>query len=66
VFDNPTTVLRPTDIFDKVTKFSQNAKEVVVQSGDLVLFPSWVWHYTDPNTSGKRCVVSFDAQISKT
>ncbi|MGY8868296.1 MAG: putative 2OG-Fe(II) oxygenase, partial [Methylophagaceae bacterium] len=33
------------------------------QSGDLVLFPSWVYHYTTPNQSGKRCVISFDTQI---
>ena len=63
VFDNPTTVLRPTDIWDNNTKYSEPAKEIVVQSGDLVLFPSWIYHYTDPNTSGKRCVISFDTQF---
>jgi len=63
VLDNPTTVLRPTDIWDNITKYSEPAKEIVVQSGDLVLFPSWIYHYTDPNTSGKRCVISFDTQF---
>jgi uncharacterized protein (TIGR02466 family) len=62
-FDNPTMVLRPTDIWDEVTKYSEPGKEIVVQSGDLVLFPSWVYHYTTPNQSGKRCVISFDTQI---
>jgi|TARA_B110000977_G_C10805583_1_gene388149 uncharacterized protein (TIGR02466 family) len=63
VFDNPTMVLRPTDIFNNISKYSEPAKEIVVQSGDLVLFPSWIYHYTDPNTSGKRCVISFDTQF---
>tara|TARA_B110000240_G_C13340062_1_gene385114 strand:+ start:137 stop:715 length:579 start_codon:yes stop_codon:yes gene_type:complete len=63
VFDNPTIVLRPTDVWNDITKYSEPAKEIVVQSGDLVLFPSWIYHYTDPNTSGKRCVISFDTQF---
>lgn len=64
VFDNPTIVLRPTDIFNNITNYSEPAKEIVVKSGDLVLFPSWVYHYTDPNRSGKRCVISFDTQFN--
>lgn len=63
VFDNPIMILRPTDIFNQVTKYSEAGKEIIVAPGDLVLFPSWVYHYTDPNTSGKRCVISFDTQI---
>ena len=63
IFDNPTMVLRPTDIFNQSTKYSTVATEIFVKSGDLVLFPSWIYHYTDPNTSGKRCVISFDTQF---
>jgi len=64
VFDNPIDVLRPTDIFNNISKYSETAKEIIVKSGDLVLFPSWIRHYTDPNISGKRCVISFDTQIN--
>lgn len=64
VFDNPIDVLRPTDIFNNMSKYSEPAKEIIVRSGELVLFPSWIKHYTDPNTSGKRCVISFDTQIN--
>lgn len=64
IFDNPTMVLRPTDIFNQSNKYSEAGKELIVASGDLVLFPSWIYHYTDPNTSGKRCVISFDTQIN--
>ena len=64
VFDNPTDVLRPTDVFDNITKYAEPAKEIAVKTGELVLFPSWVYHYTDPNRSGKRCVISFDTQFN--
>jgi uncharacterized protein (TIGR02466 family) len=63
IFDNPTIVLRPTDVFNKVSKYSEAGKELIVSSGDLVLFPSWIYHYSYPNNSGKRCVISFDTQI---
>lgn len=65
VFDNPTMILRPTDLFNQANKYSEAGKEIIVSSGDLVLFPSWIYHYTDPNTSGKRCVISFDTQIKE-
>ena len=63
VFDNPIDPLRPTDIFNNLTRYAEPAKEIRVSPGDLVLFPSWIKHYTDPNISGKRCVISFDTQI---
>ena len=63
IFDNPTTVLRQADIFDNITKYSEAGNKIPVKAGDLVLFPSWVYHRTDTNTSGKRCVISFDTQI---
>ena len=63
VFENPTIVLRPTDMWHNTTKYTENAKEIAVQAGDLILFPSWVYHFTDPNISGKRCVISFNTQF---
>lgn len=62
IFENPTMVLRPTDPIISATNYSTQAKGVPVQQGDLVLFPSYMYHWTDPNNSGKRCVVSFNSQ----
>jgi len=63
IFENPLLPLRSTDIYNNNTDYSTEGRIIEVRSGDLVLFPSWVYHYTTPNQSGKRCVISFDTQI---
>ena len=57
-------VLKPTDISnDNITKYNSRGKEVDVSSGSLLLFPSWMFHFTKKNTSGKRIVISFDTKL---
>ena len=64
LFENPVSVLKPTDVSsEKITEYNSRGKEVLVTSGSLILFPSWMFHYTKKNTSGKRIVISFDTKI---
>lgn len=64
LFENPMEVLKPTDISnDNITKYNSRGKEVDVSSGSLLLFPSWMFHFTKKNTSGKRIVISFDTKL---
>lgn len=63
LFENPVSVLKPTDeSSENITEYNSRGKEVHVSSGSLLLFPSWMFHYTNRNNSGKRVVISFDTK----
>jgi uncharacterized protein (TIGR02466 family) len=63
VLENPTMVLRPTDPIISPTEYSTQAKAIPISPGTLLLFPSYMYHWTDPEPVGKRCVVSFNTQV---
>lgn len=63
LFENPVSVLKPTDESNgQITEYNSRGKEIHVSSGSLLLFPSWMFHYTNKNDSGKRIVISFDTK----
>lgn len=37
--------------------------EIEPKEGQLVLFPSWMWHGTNPFSSGERLTVAFDVSV---
>jgi hypothetical protein len=39
--------------------------EIEPRVGQLVLFPSWLWHGTRPFPSGERLTVAFDIKMSQ-
>jgi|MDTC01.1.fsa_nt_gb uncharacterized protein (TIGR02466 family) len=63
VLENPTMVLRSTDPIISPNNYSTQAKTITVKAGTLILFPSYMYHWTTPNKNGKRCVVSFNSFI---
>ena len=64
---NPNTINR--DKFPKQvnrTEFNRNVAQINVEEGDLLIFPSYLPHYVEPNKSDEdRIVVSFNIDILK-
>ena len=51
---------------DNFTKFSASTNFVTPEAGKLVLFPSWLEHYVEPNLSvNERISVAFNISIGK-
>ena len=46
--------------FKKVTEFNTENYFFKPQTGDLILFPSWLMHSSDKNNSSSRIVLSFN------
>ena len=67
VVTNPNTVNR--DRFPKQVnraEFNRNVAHINVEEGDLLIFPSYLPHYVEPNKSDEdRVVVSFNIDILK-
>jgi|TARA_B110000495_G_C22979734_1_gene575810 uncharacterized protein (TIGR02466 family) len=62
-FENPTATLNSIWPIVDPSEWNVEGKAIGVKQGMLVLFPSWMYHYTTANTSGTRCVVSFNTYV---
>ncbi len=60
VFGSPILGPKMSEIHNQATEYTANEMEVDVRTGFLVLFPSWLYHYTIPNPSLKRVTLSFN------
>ena len=60
IFESPLRPLRMNDVFDAQNSFSSYFASCKPRTGLLLIFPSWLEHKTDPNTSSKRITVSFN------
>lgn len=59
-FKNPLLPYKMNDLHTSTdSEFSSPGVQFPPESGNLVLFPSWLEHETD-NETGKRCVLSFN------
>ena len=56
LIENP----NPPELWNNLTKYNPIVEEIIVQQNDLLLFPSRLYHTTDPNESSKRVCVSFN------
>lgn len=63
VFDNPLNMFRVNEISVYKTDYNTHDYKFNVSTGDLILFPSWIMHYTENNFSDERYVISFDTRI---
>lgn len=57
---NPTKIYKMNELYDNITNYSTNDCTIDAYAGKLIIFPSWLEHYTDINESEKRVVVSFN------
>ena len=60
VFESPIRTPRMAEIHNKATDFTANNMEFEPKSGMLILFPSWLYHYSLPNKTAKRITISFN------
>ena len=49
-----------SEIHAKATEYTADEMEFDVRTGFLILFPSWLYHYTKPNPTEKRITMSFN------
>lgn len=63
-FVNPLTPFRMTEIYNYDTPYSAYSQNVECIEDLMVLFPSWLEHYTEENTTSNRTVISFNTMIS--
>jgi|SRR6056300_286634 uncharacterized protein (TIGR02466 family) len=61
-FINPLKPFRMTEIHTHQTPYSCFDQDVECLEDLMILFPSWLEHYTNENTTQKRTVVSFNTK----
>tara|TARA_R110000772_G_scaffold426_6_gene1545 strand:- start:3945 stop:4502 length:558 start_codon:yes stop_codon:yes gene_type:complete len=62
IFENPFYKFRGAEESIEVTPYSCNENKFDIEDGMLILFPSWITHYTLPNESDERIVISFNTE----
>ena len=60
VFESPIRTPRMSEIHNKATNFTADKMEFEPKSGMLILFPSWLYHYSLPNKTANRVTISFN------
>lgn len=65
VFDNPCGVFKINEVTKDYTEYTRQNFAIDVYPGLLILFPSWLTHYTENNQADERYVISFDATIKE-
>tara|TARA_B100000085_G_C18529343_1_gene507342 strand:- start:74 stop:694 length:621 start_codon:yes stop_codon:yes gene_type:complete len=60
VFDSPIKGPRMSEIHNVATHFTSDTMEFDPRDGMLILFPSWLYHYSLPNKTAKRITISFN------
>jgi hypothetical protein len=59
-FESPLKPVKMNDIVDKQTPFSSYTTQYEIRSGLLIIFPSWLIHYTEKNNTANRVTISFN------
>lgn len=63
LFDNPCSIFKINEVTKDFNEYNRQNFGVDVFPGLLVLFPSWLTHYTENNQAENRYVISFDTTI---
>jgi len=61
---NPCNPFKVNEISYRSTKFNMQEFEIPIEENMLILFPSWVDHYSE-NQAEIKYVISFDTEIAK-
>ena len=59
-FVNPTSLYKMNELYSHPTPYNTKFEKINCTKGKLILFPSWLEHYTNTNKSTKRTVISFN------
>jgi uncharacterized protein (TIGR02466 family) len=63
MFDNPLSVFKINEVSEEFNEYNRQTFDLEVFPGLLVLFPSWLTHYSKDNQADNRYVISFDTTI---
>jgi uncharacterized protein (TIGR02466 family) len=58
--DNPLGQFRINELAERATEYTESRWDIAVHQQLLVLFPSWLTHYSFDNCASKRTVIGFD------
>lgn len=64
IFKNPLQVYKMYEYAAQETFYNAAMMETPCEQGTLVLFPSWLEHYTNDNTTDNRVTVSFNTMYA--
>jgi len=61
-FTSPLKPYRMNDLFTRDTSFNEYYHSIPCVEDLLIIFPSWLEHYTDKNNNNTRTVISFNTE----
>lgn len=61
---NPCAPFKVNEISTRTTKFTQQEFSIVIEENMLILFPSWIEHYSE-NEADIKYAISFDTEINR-
>jgi uncharacterized protein (TIGR02466 family) len=64
VFDNPCSIFKINEVTKDFNEYNRQDFRFDIFPGLLILFPSWLTHYTENNQAENRFVISFDTTIN--
>jgi uncharacterized protein (TIGR02466 family) len=64
-FSSPLKPLRMNEVTQHANDYNEGEHDIPCMEDLLVLFPSWLEHYTNENPNDSRTVVSFNTDYSK-
>ena len=65
IFKSPLHPYKMYEYTAKETQLNANLMETPCEQGTLVLFPSWLEHYTEENETDNRVTISFNTGYRK-
>lgn len=61
-FSSPLKPYRMNDLFSRDTVFNEYYHSIPCVEDLMIIFPSWLEHYTDKNNNNSRTVISFNTE----
>lgn len=65
IFKSPLQVYKMFEYTAQETFYNAAMMETPCEQGSLILFPSWLEHYTEDNTTNNRVTISFNTNYRK-
>lgn len=62
-FVNPLIPFKMTEVYSFETEYNKTSQNVECLEDLMVLFPSWLEHFTDSNNGENRTVISFNTRL---
>jgi hypothetical protein len=64
MFKSPLFPYKMIDVYERFTNYSENETGITPENGMVIIFPSWLEHYSEIET-GNRTVISFNTYFEE-